>query len=166
MLKITLKGQILKKISLILLFALFFTGCVATKTPQSSQAFQVTLFSPMVKINDVGFFHEYKNELNLQIYSSGVNTANIRIKDKICVNGACFSKSEFNEKFFLAPHYESIFEEILKRQKIYDGKGLTSLECGFRQDLSSYFIKYEVCDSYVKFVDSKNKIRVIIKELK
>ncbi len=120
----------------------------------------------MIKINDVGFFHTYKNDLNLQIYSSGVNTANINIKDKICVNGACFKKTEFNEKFFLAPHYESLFEEILQRQKIYDGKGLSTTECGFRQDLSSYFIKYEVCGNHVKFVDSKNKIRVIIKELK
>ena len=147
----------MKKFSLVLLSALIFSGCVATKTPQSSQAFQVTLFSPMIKINDVGFFHIYKNDLNLQIYSSGVNTANINIKDKICVN---------NEKFFLAPHYESLFEEILQRQKIYDGKGLSTTECGFRQDLSSYFIKYEVCDNYVKFIDSKNKIKVIIKELK
>ncbi|WXG61205.1 hypothetical protein VB002_07355 [Campylobacter concisus] len=54
----------------------------------------------MIKINDVGFFHIYKNDLNLQIYSSGVNTANINIKDKICVNSACFKKTEFNEKFF------------------------------------------------------------------
>ena len=58
------------------------------------------------------------------------------------------------------------FEEILQKEKIYDGKGLINTECGFSQDLSSYFIKYEVCDNYVKFVDNKNKIRVIIKELK
>ena len=149
-----------------LLSVFIFTGCVATKTPQNSQAFQVTLFSPMIKINDVGFFHKYKNELNLQIYSSGVNTANINIRDKICINSACFNKTEFNEKFFLAPHYESLFEEILQKEKIYDGKGLVNTECGFSQNLSSYFIKYEVCDNYVKFIDSKNKIRVIIKELK
>ena len=149
-----------------LVAAFILLGCVKNEPPQRSQTFQVTIFSPLIKINDVGFLHSYKNGLNLQIYSSGVNTANINIRDKICINSACFNKTEFNEKFFLAPHYESLFEEILQKEKIYDGKGLINTECGFSQDLSSYFIKYEVCNNYVKFIDSKNKIRVIIKELK
>ncbi|WP_169779407.1 hypothetical protein [Campylobacter curvus] len=146
--------------------AFILLGCVKNEPPQRSQTFQVTIFSPLIKINDVGFLHSYKNGLNLQIYSSGVNTADIKIDDEICVNRACFSKTEFNEKFFLRPHYETIFQDVLQKKEIYDGKNLVRKACGFEQNISNDSIEYEVCDNLIKFIDTKNRIRIILKELK
>ncbi|MCD8212743.1 MAG: hypothetical protein LUC34_01595 [Campylobacter sp.] len=143
-----------------------FLGCFEKTPPQKSQTFQVTIVSPLIKINDVGFLHIYKSGLNLQIYSSGVNTANIKIDNDICINRACFSKLDFNEKFFLRSHYDTIFEDILQKKEIYNGANLTEKACGFEQNIRNNSIEYEVCDNLIKFVDTKNRIKIILKELK
>ena len=135
--------------------AALILGCANTP-PTASKTVQVTILSPMMKINDVGFLHVYKKGLNLQIYSSGLNTANIKISGQICVNRGCFAPSEFNKKFFLAEHYDEILS----------GAGLSKTACGFEQNISANLIKYEVCGGDAKFSDAKNRVKVILKELK
>ncbi|MBR8461307.1 hypothetical protein KDD93_08035 [Campylobacter sp. faydin G-24] len=148
------------------IFTIIFSGCFEKQPPISSQTFAITIISPMIKINDVGFIHHYKNNINLQIYSSAINTANIKIDDQICINRACFEKIEFNKKFFLNEHYDAFFEDILTRNKIYNGVNFTKSDCGFTQNISKNFIKYEVCGNNIKFIDTTKNIKIIIKELK
>ncbi|WP_228026626.1 MULTISPECIES: hypothetical protein [Campylobacter] len=158
-------NKIYLKFLFLSIFCIVFFGC-ATLNPQRSDALQVTIISPMLKINDTGFLHAYKNSLNLQIYSIGVNSANIKINSQICVNRACYDKLEFNRKFFLQEHYENFLSDILQKKHIYNSKGVIQTSCGFDQNISNNSIKYEVCDNYVKFIDTQNKVKIIIKELK
>jgi len=145
--------------------AALILGCANTP-PTASKTVQVTILSPMMKINDVGFLHVYKKGLNLQIYSSGLNTANIKISGQICVNRGCFAPSEVNKKFFLAEHYDEILSDILQGREIFNGAGLSKTACGFEQNISANLIKYEVCGGDAKFSDAKNRVKVILKELK
>ncbi|WP_249932558.1 hypothetical protein [Campylobacter mucosalis] len=154
----------MRYIFLTLFSLLAILGC-GVNVPQQSKTYQVTILSPMIKINDIGFLHEYKNSINLQIYNSGVNTANIKIADKICINSVCFSKSEFNQKFFLDEHYDEIFKDIIKTKPIYSGKNLVKTECGYTQNLKNDTITYSFCQNQIKFIDTKNRIKIIIKEL-
>ncbi|QKF92983.1 hypothetical protein [Campylobacter sp. CCUG 57310] len=142
------------------------SGCASLKTPKISNSFQITILSPAIKINDVGFLHKSKNSINLQIYSSGINTLNIKINDKICTNQVCYEKLEFNKKFLGNEHYEELFSEILQRKPIYNRANLETNSCGFKQDISKYSLKYEVCHEKTSFQDTKNRIKIIIKELK
>lgn len=145
---------------------ILFLGCQRAQL-ERSQTLQVTIISPMIKINDVGFLHTYKNGLNLQIYNSGVNTANLKSdSEHVCVGHGCFERTEFNEKFFLSAHYERIFDDILQGREIFGGEGLVRKECGFEQNISKNSIKYEVCGGSVKFSDAKNRVKIILKELK
>ena len=98
------------KFALAALACLAFGGCAALQSQKSSDKFTVTILTPPLKINDVGFLHKTANQLNLQIYSSGVNTVNLKINDKICMNGACFEKKEFNKR--VLKDFKNIFDEI------------------------------------------------------
>lgn len=156
--------KILKNLFFVSLVFMIF-GCASLTSSKISNSFQVTILSPAIKINDVGFLHKSKNSLNLQIYSSGINTLNIKISDKICINQVCYEKLEFNKKFFANEHYDEIFSEILQRRPIYDRANLETNSCGFKQDISKYSLKYEVCNNLTSFYDTKNRIKIIIKEL-
>ena len=154
------------KFALAVVACLAFGGCAALQSQKTSDKFIVTILTPPLKINDVGFLHKSANQLNLQIYSSGVNTVNLKINDKICMNGACFEKKEFNKKCLLGERYDDLFAEILERKPLYDGTNVMTNSCGFIQDISNYSIKYEVCGKNIGFFDAKNRIKIIIKELK
>ena len=154
------------KFALAVVACLAFDGRTALQSQKTSDKFIVTILTPPLKINDVGFLHKSANQLNLQIYSSGVNTVNLKINDKICMNGVCFEKKEFNKKFFLEERYDDFFAEILERKPLYDGANVMTNSCGFIQDISKYSIKYEVCGKNIGFFDTKNRIKIIIKELK
>lgn len=150
----------MKKFAVLPLIFLFF-GCVL-KTPQSSKGYHVTLISPMIKISDFGFMHEYKNDISLQIYNLGVSVAQIKISDKICINRGCFSKSDFNAKFFKQPYYDDILEDILLKKPLFNGVNFKKTECGFSQNYNE--ISYEICNNDLKFKD-KN-VKIILKEQK
>ncbi|QKG28488.1 putative lipoprotein [Campylobacter sp. RM16187] len=153
------------KITNIFFIIFILTSCAGLQTKRVSNTFAITILSPIIKINDVGFLHKSSNSLNLQIYSSGVNLANIKISDRICVSAVCYEKKEFNKIFFLNEHYDEFFKEILEREPIYDRQNLVTNECGFSQNLSKYSIQYEVCNNNISFNDAKNRIKIIIKEL-
>ncbi|MCI6989011.1 MAG: hypothetical protein MR902_05495 [Campylobacter sp.] len=152
----------MKKI-FIVVFAILFAGCVQ-KTPQSSTGLKFTIISPMVKISDMGFLHRYKNEINLQIYSSGVSVLNLYLKEKVCMNGACDDEMVFNSKFFKREHYRGFLGEILSAKPIYDGRNLQKSDCGFTQIISDD-IKYSVCNDEVSFKDAKFNIKINYKEI-
>ena len=137
---------------------LLFTGC-AKISPQSSKAVAFTVISPSLKINDVGFIHRFKEKTELQIYNSGVSILKMDISyDKICLNSACDDEISFNRKFFKNEHYIGFFSDILNHKPIYNEKNLVKTDCGFIQNISENFIEYKLCNEFIEFADTKNKI--------
>ena len=150
-----------------ILFSLsaIFSGC-AKLTPQNSKAINFTAISPSLKISDAGFIHRFAEKTELQIYNSGVSVLKIDISEnKICLNSACDDEPTFNRKFFKNAHYNGFFSEILNHKPIYNGKNLQKTDCGFIQNLSENFIEYKLCNNSLEFADTKNKIKIKLKEL-
>jgi len=142
----------------------FFAGCAISPEVSASKAVNFTVISPLLKLNDAGFIHKKGASTLLQVYSSGVNLAEIDIKDgQICLNTACDDEPIFNQKFFKNAHYNGLFADIVNFRPIYDGRNLSKTECGFTQEIASF--NYEICDNVVKFKDPKNGIKLVIKEL-
>lgn len=142
----------------------FFTGCAMPEVDHS-KSISLLIKSKILKVNDAGFIHFYKNYTNVQIYNSGKSVLNLNIKDKICINNACENKTEFNKKFFLNAHYEDLLEDILEARAIYDGKNLVKTNCGFEQNLRNISVEYKICGGKVRFTDQKNGIKIVMKEL-
>ena len=160
----------MKKINLFLLsffgICAIFAGC-AKITPQSSQAVSFSVISPNLKVSDAGFIHKFKEKTELQIYNSGVSILKLEIfENKICLNSACDDEATFNRKFFKDTHYNGFFSDILNHRPIYNAKNLQKSDCGFLQNISENFIEYKFCNDLVEFADTKNKIKIKLKELK
>ena len=86
-------------------------------------------------------------------------------ENKICLNSACDDEATFNRKFFKNSHYNGFFSDILNHKPIYNGKNLQKSDCGFLQNLSDNFIQYKFCNNLVEFADTKNKIKIKLKEI-
>lgn len=148
---------------LILAVSVLFFGC-ASKNLQNQKAINFTAISPLIKINDAGFLQNNAKTSEIKLYKSGVLVLEMAVKDgKVCLNSACENEIKFNEKFFKTTHYVGILREILNYKPIYNAKNLIKNECGFLQEIN--FIKYEVCGENASFIDSKNGIKIKLKEL-
>ncbi|MDA3043332.1 MULTISPECIES: hypothetical protein [unclassified Campylobacter] len=160
----------MKKINLI--FAGFlgigavFCGC-AKLTPQKTQAVAFSIISPNLRLNDTGFIRSFKNQTELQVYSSGVSVLSLVAKNEsVCMNNACDDEPTFNEKFFKNAHYKGFLGEILGAKAIYGAKNLAKTDCGFEQNLGE--ISYSVCDDsgkIIKFSDKKAGVKISVREL-
>lgn len=141
-----------------------FAGC-ALKAPVLTKAVYFTINSPLVKLNDAGFVRFNGENIIAEIYNSGVSVLKISIKKQICLNFICKNKLKFNEMFFKSKHYDELLSDILRQKPIFGGENLIKTKCGFSQNLSKNSIQYEVCAKDAKFTDSKNGVKIVLKEL-
>ncbi|PSM52125.1 putative lipoprotein [Campylobacter blaseri] len=148
--------------SLVFATAIFLTGC-SIKEPVKPQAVNFTIISPMIKINDAGFIKTTKNSTKLQVYSSGMAIFEISIIDRICMNGVCKDELKFNQEFFGRLHYRGFLNDILKSNPIYSSRNLVTTDCGFEQNLS--YLTYKICNNETFYKDSKNKIKMLIRNI-
>lgn len=142
---------------------LIFAGC-AFNAPKISKSINFTAISPLIKINDAGFLHKIFGGDKIELYKSGVLVLELVDKNgKICLNGACDDELIFNQKFFKNAYYKGLLSEILNFKHIFKGKNLTETNCGFTQIFDG--IKYEICGGMLNFKDSKNGVKIKLKEL-
>ncbi len=148
---------------LLIVFLLFY-GCV--KKPVKSLPVYVSVKCPNLRFSDSGFLR-YNGHVALQVYSAGSALMELKISNRVCVNGRCMSKESFNEKF-LSPYYpKTLLEDILRRRPIFGGENLKRTEDGFIQRIKSPHLDiiYKVNSKEVYFKDRKNAILIKIKEL-
>ena len=150
------------KFSILVLLSVLILGCSNTQ-PERSNSVLFSFITPQIRISDAGFIHRYANGTQVQIYSSGTLILNLKLAQNICINSACMSRQSFNTKYLNSPHYNEILDDIIAQKAIYDSLNLIQTDCGFRQDFTNF--RYEVCDKTAKFIDSKNRIKIIIREL-
>lgn len=136
-----------------------FYGCANKNLAQNqkeSKATQILIISPLARINDSGFIHFGKNSTLVQIYSAGAGLFELKIAEKICINGACSAPEVFNEKFFGTEYYGGILADIIASKPLFGAK-TTPNDCGgFSQKISD--ISYEVCENKTSFISKKAKI--------
>lgn len=162
----------LKVLILSFIFGLLFCACsVSKETFSSSKAVFVTLNSPQAKFADAGFLYQNKTNTKLEIYNLAqpLFTLDIR-QSKICLNGYCTSKLNFNQKFFQNAHYDEFISDIISGKALYAGLNFEKKPCGFEQILISksgkFNINYKVCNGEISFEDSIKKIKFSLKRIK
>ena len=141
-----------------LLFASFFVAC-ANKNPSAqskSNAVQMLIISPLVRINDSGFIHFEKNAIKIQVYGAGAGLFEMKIADQICINSACQKAETFNQKFFGDAYYNELLADIISSKEIFSSKSVPNQCGGFSQKFSA--IEYEVCATKTSFKSKKARI--------
>ncbi len=153
----------MKKIFIFFLL-LFFSACALKNQNYSSQKMKVVFNTPAIKINDFGFLKKENKALNLEVYKLGQAFFKLKIREDICLNSVCYSKTVFNQKFFKNTYYEDILKDILEAKSLWNGKDMQKTQCGFNQSLNSanYEIFYEVCDNKISFFDKTSHIKIIL----
>lgn len=149
------------------LIVLFFSACVIKNTHFNSQSVLLSVSSNSMRFSEAGFLKQDSKTLDLEIYKLGQAFFELKIRDKICLNSACYDKKNFNEKFFQNTYYDDILKDILLAKPLWKGRDLEKNECGFTQELknSSYDIFYQVCGDKSTFFDKKTKVKIIFKKL-
>ncbi|EAI5930882.1 hypothetical protein XJ49_005440 [Campylobacter coli] len=153
----------MKKIFIFFLL-LFFSACALKNQEYPSQKMKVVFNTPAIKINDFGFLKKENKALNLEVYKLGQAFFKLKIREDICLNSVCYSKTVFNQKFFKNTYYEDILKDILEAKSLWNGKNIEKTQCGFNQKLNStnYEIFYEVCDNKISFFDKISHIKIIL----
>ena len=108
----------------ILLLALFLSSC-ANKgfKGAENQSVAVLLRLDGLRLNELGFL--YSKPTRLELYKLGKPLLRLLVReDKICLQGACFDKLEFNKRYFKNAYYEDFLEDILLFKPIFSGQGL------------------------------------------
>ncbi|WP_291951945.1 hypothetical protein [Campylobacter sp.] len=154
--------NILKQVFLFFL-CIFLSSC-ALKNKINSQSVFVVLKTPQIKFADYGFLYEKNKSIIMELYNTSKPVLELKITDKICINGVCYLKQNFNKKFFNYEYYGDFLQELISKKQLYKGKNTTLTPCGFSQRLMSknYDIFYEVCDNNMSFIDKQSKIKFSI----
>lgn len=149
----------------VLLFGL--GGCSVKHEISTSQAYLITIKTPQMALSDTGFLNQGKNYTQLQIFNAGMLLFNLEMNDTICLDGACFEKKVFNERFFGTEHYPTFMEDIVSKKALYAGKNRVDFASGFAQEieLPTAHIEYRVDGETRYFKDRKNGVLIRLSAL-
>ena len=150
---------------LIVSIGLFIVGCAGVApTYKNSKTHFIVFKTPTFRYADQGFIYKASNEKKLEIYSNGVSVMALRVlKDEVCMSRLkCMSKEAFNKNILASSNYpKDILDNILDAKPIFNGKNLKGSNGNFIQNIGT--IKYIVNSSRVKFYDSSNGVKIVIK---
>ena len=151
----------------LLVVSIVFGGCVQ-KHFTSKKTQIVTIKSPLLRFNDVGYILHNGESVELQIYSAGAAVERISVNHMVCTDKGCMSKAGFNETYLNAAYGEEFLKNILMRRPIYNGKNLHKLpNGGFVQKIHNDYVDivYKVEPHLLYFKDKRNRILIKFKEI-
>ncbi len=151
---------------LIIIFALFLSAC-STKVYEQTDIKILTIKSPKVKFNDIGYVRNSGKSIELELFIAGKSIDKISINHLICTTkDGCMSKSSFNEEYLSSAYPNDLLQDILLAKPIYNGLNLVKKANGFTQAISDAKVDiiYSVDGKNSTFKDKKNSIIFNIKE--
>lgn len=149
---------------LLLLFVLLFASC-GVKSYQHTQIKLVTIKSQKLKFSDVAYLRSGRDGLELELFVAGKSIEKITINTLICTKSGCVSKGGFNSEYLNESYDKDTLESILQGRPIFGSDGFVKNENGFRQNIISKEMVYEVKQGSVVFRDDKNHIFISIKDV-
>jgi len=158
-----------KKLSLLLVWALLLNAC-ATKEYTKQESVFIVFKTPTFRHADLGFIYENKEEIKVEIYSSGQAVMSLEIsQSNVCMSLLkCMRKKSFNQKILSATYPESILNNIFQGKVIFAGLNVKQTRNGFTQKLmetNKYNINYSVLNNQILFRDTINDILIKVKRL-
>jgi len=159
-----------KKIVFLLILSLLVTACV-NKEYRKQESIFVVFKTPTLKVADLGFMYENKEEIKIEMYSNGQAVMALSLdKENICMSTfECMDKKSFNQSVLSTAYPEDILRNIFRAEPIFEGANIRKTSNGFTQHLSKtvqYDINYSVLNKHVIFRDTINNILINIKRLK
>ncbi|MDQ7060232.1 MAG: hypothetical protein Q9M43_03575 [Sulfurimonas sp.] len=152
---------------ILLSFILLFSAC-SIKNYETTQAKIIIIKSPKIKFADIGYLRNTGDAIELELFIAGNPVQKIEINTLICVSAGCTTKSAFNEEYLHFSYPDSLLQNILLGQVIYDGKNKQITDDGFEQRITNRDVDiiYKVTNKSIFFKDKKNKIIFKIKDIK
>lgn len=150
-----------KSLHVMMFLAIFIvSGCGIKQEISSSKAYLVTIKTPQMALSDTGFLNQGKEYAQLQIFSAGAVLFHLEVSKRICLDGRCLEKIEFNKHFFGTEHYAELMNDIIAKNALYDGVNRQETVDGFSQEihLPQTSIVYRVQGDARYFKDSKQGI--------
>lgn len=151
-----------------LLALLVLSGCGARPFVQTDVA-TIVLKTPKLRFADTGYIRQNTELVALELFSAGQAVGKFEIGTLVCVDGeGCMRKSSFNAEYLSAEYPDTLMENILRSNPIYDGQNLVEDLHGFEQNISKdgVDIRYKVTDRQIYFKDRKNSVLIKIKKEK
>ena len=157
------------KILFVLHLSLLLTSCI-NKSYSKQESVFIVFKTPTFKHADLGFIYENKDEIKVEIYSSGQAIMSLLVSDSsICMSlFECMNKKSFNQQVLSAHYPETLLENIFRGKPIFKGKSKVKVRNGFTQKLmkkNKYNINYSVLNKQIIFRDTINDILIKVKRL-
>jgi len=149
-----------------LITILLFYGCTAT--PSKSKSVTIYLKTKQFKYYDIASINSTTFGINTKIYNFGNMIFELKISpNKVCIDKRCYSLKEFNYIFLSDQYPNHILEHIFNAKPIFNSQRITNYNNGFTQYIknNNVNISYKVDRHKIYFKDSKNSIKIIIKDL-
>ncbi len=151
------------------LIGVWILGGCASHTYTTQTAALILLKTPTVRFADMGFVYESREEVKVEVYSSGHAQMALRIgKERTCLSQfACMENSRFNQEVLHAPYPPQLLSQIFRGEVIWEGRGLKRERNGFTQQIKKsgkYQIAYTVLSKETIFRDTINKILIKVKK--
>ncbi len=158
----------MQKIVIFTGLALLLASCASKQYVKQDSAL-IVFKTPTFKYADMGFIYENKDEVKVEIYSSGQALMSLRIlESSVCMSLLkCMSKTRFNQEVLHAHYPKDMLENIFRAKKIFDGQGYTPKGNGFTQQIvkdGKYAIHYKVLNNEITFRDTINAILIKVKK--
>jgi len=152
---------------LIILAILLFGGC-SIKHYEHSQSKIIIMKTKALKFADLGYIRNSGNAVELELFVAGKTVFKASINHLVCTNEGCMSKAAFNEEYLHVTYPDSLLQNILLAQAIYNKTNLLKTDDGFEQSIQTQDVDifYKVSRDVTYFKDAKNKILFKIKETK
>ncbi|MDM5271516.1 hypothetical protein PGH07_04945 [Sulfurovum sp. zt1-1] len=152
----------------IILLMVSISGCARHSYVKQDSAL-IVFKTPTFKYADMGFIYEGKEELKVEIYSSGQVLTSLNLfHGQVCMSTLqCMSEAKFNAEV-LSRHYpDSLLRNVFGGKAIFDKQGYTLSRNGFTQKLfksGKYDIEYTVLNRQIVFRDTINEILIKVKQ--
>jgi len=149
-----------------LLPLLFFVGCATKEVAVTSSTKHITILTKGLKYSDQGFLKESKNSVSAELYSFGNPVLKLEVfENRICLDGSCYTKRLFIDRFLTPAYYEDILGDILSQREIFEGKNLQEDGKKRIQKISSemFDILYTRENGSLSFIDKVNGIKIVVR---
>ncbi|MDF1884172.1 hypothetical protein JHD49_09490 [Sulfurimonas sp. SAG-AH-194-C21] len=152
----------------ILIGLLFLLSACSIKNYPHSASKLIIIKTAKLKFSDLGYVKNSGDSVRLELFVAGQNIQNIEINHLICLNEGCMVKSSFNSEYLSENYPDTILQNIVLGQAIYNKKNFAKTLDGFEQKIQNEYVDilYKVSLNEIYFKDKKNKILFKIKDIK
>ncbi|UFH59087.1 hypothetical protein [Sulfurovum mangrovi] len=152
----------------VMMTLVWIEGCVQSVYTKQDSAL-IVFKTPTFRYADMGFIYQGKEELKVEIYSSGRALTSLHIsRGEVCMSRfECMSAAKFNARI-LSRHYpDTLLGNVFGGKPIFGKEGIELSRNGFTQKLfksGKYDIEYTVLNREIVFRDTINDILIRVKQ--